>query len=460
MDNSYINRSSHSSETKPKNISGRIGFHYFPDTLHYRETDLQIWLPELLELGASWLVLHSESGRAIPESFIRGLTENGIQPVIHFTFSLAQTPGIEEVRPLLASYRRWGVKYVIFFDRPNARSSWPASGWAQQDLVERFIDRFLPFANLALESDLIPVFPALEPGGSFWDTAFLRSALQSLERRQLSDLLDKMALAVYSFSQGHSLNWGAGGPDRWVEARPYFTPPDVEDQRGFRNFEWVQTIARSVLKRPLPLILLGAGAEKDPMVSQDLQVDPNRHAGENQAIMDLLSGREALDPGNPDSSLEPIDEQVLACSFWLLASDLNSPAHSQAWFQDEHTTLPIVEKLKSQLPQAKHVHADFPPAEAKSAAHSVHAIRHYLLLPSYEWGIADWHLDVIRPFVKKYQPTIGFSLEEANMAARVTVIGNAQTFPEECLDQLRSAGCAVERISGDGTSIATQLNQR
>jgi hypothetical protein len=87
-------------------------------------------------------------------------------------------------------------------------------------------------------------------------------------------------------------------------------------------------------------------------------------------------------------------------------------------------------------------------------------LAHYLLLPTYEWGVADWHLDVIRPFVKKYQPTIGFSLKEASLAEQVTVIGNTQVFSDSDLDQLRSNGCRVERISGDGTSIATQLSER
>jgi hypothetical protein len=87
-------------------------------------------------------------------------------------------------------------------------------------------------------------------------------------------------------------------------------------------------------------------------------------------------------------------------------------------------------------------------------------IKHYLLLPTYEWGIAEWHLDAIKPFVKKYQPTIGFSLKEAVLASKVTVVGNEQSFPEEILERLRASGCEVERISGDGTSIATLLATR
>jgi hypothetical protein len=84
-------------------------------------------------------------------------------------------------------------------------------------------------------------------------------------------------------------------------------------------------------------------------------------------------------------------------------------------------------------------------------------IRHYLLLPSFEWGISDYHLDVIRPIIKKFQPTVGFSLEEAKNAKRVTVIGGEDEFSETILNQLRAAGIAVNRIDEDGTNIASVL---
>ena len=33
-----------------KASSNRIGLHYFPDTQHYREADIQFWLPRLTGL--------------------------------------------------------------------------------------------------------------------------------------------------------------------------------------------------------------------------------------------------------------------------------------------------------------------------------------------------------------------------------------------------------------------------
>ena len=71
--------------------------------------------------------------------------------------------------------------------------------------------------------------------------------------------------------------------------------------------------------------------------------------------------------------------------------------------------------------------------------------------------MVEWHLDVIRPYLLRHHPTLGFSLAEAALAKRVTILGGEQIFPEDELDKLRHAGCEVERVTGDGTSIATQM---
>jgi len=67
---------------------------------------------------------------------------------------------------------------------------------------------------------------------------------------------------------------------------------------------------------------------------------------------------------------------------------------------------------------------------------------------------------LIRPFIKKHRPTVGFSPEEAEKAARVTVVGNPQNYPDDLLNRLQKAGCLIEQIGGDGTNIATELSTR
>lgn len=437
-------------------ISQRVGFHYFPDTAHYTNKDLSTWLPVLQRLKAAWLVLISDATRAIPEQFITGLINTGITPLVHIPLPLPNSPSAVDMKAILTAYARWGVKYIILFDRPNEMSSWSAAGWVQPNLVERFVDRFLPLAAAAAQAGLTPIFPPLQPGGSYWDTTFLKQSLQSMQRRGYTSLIKQMGLASYAFTYNHDMEYGAGGPVKWPKSMPYVTDPASQDQRGFHNYEWLQSAARSVCDADLPVFMLGAGI-KEP--SQPYS--PETHAGICLTILEKLNGL---------TSERAVPEYVKGCNFYLLSAEPESTEYSCAWFKSPDDYLPVVDLLMPAHSSELYENnievseiADTSSGEkvipGKEAAQD-HPIEHYLLLPVYEWGIADFHLEVTRPFVQKYHPTIGFSIQEATLARRVTVIGGEQTFPEQSLEELRKSGSMVERVSGDGTSIATQLSER
>ena len=439
----------------------RLGVHYFPDTSHYQQSDLQNWLPELKYLGASWLTLVAPSDHAIPEQFINGLMAEGIQPILHFQLPLEHPESLETLKLLFQTYAKWGVQYIILFDRPNIRSAWASTTWAQSDLVERFLDIYLPLADIILQTGLIPVFPPLEPGGDYWDTAFLRAALQSMQRRGQTHLLETLILSANAWVDSRPLDWGAGGPERWPNARPYRTPVDHQDQRGFYIFDWYLAISQSVLGNPLPVILVGAGSR----LTLTNDAEKNQLATENHAKRNLLLVQRLYNNKEQTQvpfSLEPISPMVMACNFWLLVAEPNNQHATQAWFLSDGSTLPIVEALKDWGAQRHSQNWSRPITHPQQfdtlQPESVEpSIDHYLLLPLYEWGVAEWQLEAIRPFVTKYRPTVGFSLNEASRASRVTVIGGKQSYPEGSIDKLHEAGCAVEQITGDGTSIATQL---
>jgi len=469
----------------------RLGFHYYPDTWHYRQNDLSQWLPELKALGASWLTLMAPMDRAIPEAFLKGLVQEGIQPVLHFHLPLTHPIPPSSLDLLFHAYAEWGVRYVVLFDRPNRRTSWSASAWAQSDLVERFLDLYLPLANAALQAGLTPVFPPLEPGGDYWDTAFLRAALASMVRRRQDSLLSALHLGAYAWADEHPLNWGAGGPERWPGARPYFTPMGQEDQRGFYIFDWYLAQAQAVLGEPRPILLLGAGSRlKSQPNHPNYEVDEIAHATTNLAIARLLTQSDPL-----NKAFEPVSPYVLACHFWLLTSAPDGPYAPQAWYQPDGYVLPVVTAMKQWVekisqgtkaapvpnqplvaPQSGNIAPEIAlspemaealtqpetaPSSCSNASPpqppSPHPIAHYLLLPLHDWGAVEWHLEVARPYILRHHPTVGYSLDEARLAQRVTVIGGEQIFPEALLEDLRRHGCQVTRIAGDGTEIATQL---
>lgn len=440
--------------------NSRLGFHYYPDGQHFREDDLSKWLPVLKAMGAHWLVLNAPINVAIPEGFLRRLLGAGIQPILHFKAPIEKDEFTENRDLLFSSYAKWGAQYVVLFDRPNCRSAWPGSSWVQSDLVERFLDIFIPSALQAIKHHLKPIFPPLEPGEDYWDTAFLRDSLNGIRRRGHQKLTEALILSAYAYTtdEDRTLNWGEGGPERWPGARPYYTPTNQQDQRGFHIYEWYMATAQAVLGTPLPIILLGIGNRTTNTGKTGLQcIGDSEYTKRMLTIAQLcVQNDNQCDKAEiiTDGGIEPLPTTVIACNFSFLTSALDRSDVSNIGCHSDHPGQQFFETLRSwnQETQAKMVKSEPPPLESDSRV-----IKHYLLLPLYEWGVSDWHLDVIRPYVSKYHPTVGFSIDEASQAAKVTIIGGSRTFPDAEIEQLRMSGCSIERISGDGTSIATQL---
>jgi hypothetical protein len=545
--------------------SHRIGFHYFPDTWHFRQSDLETWLPRLVELGAAWLTVLAPAERAIPEGFIRGLLSAGVQPLLHFCLPVGQPAPTETLRLLLGSYARWGVRQVAFYQRPNARSSWPAAAWARNDLVERFLDDFTPLALAAQAQGLTVITPPLEPGGDYWDLSFLRTALRSLQRRNGGKILESLALGAYAWINERPLAWGAGGPERWPGARPYNTPAGQQDQLGFRIFDWYLSICQQELGYRLPVYLLRAGGRlPSGLTPEQLQAARLSHARQNLSAARWLAG----DPGSAQAA-DAVSDEVKACNFWLLAAEQGDLDSGQSWFGPSGERLPVVDAFRTwvayqrksregapplapaevgqgtpndagngatgaNLAFAKVAHAknstenisfeNIPPDQAafvmaalskaagdqaseapvgavqsppigvaqegepstgpqalagdparsgsapaseatlltgksngngQPAAKAAHPIGHYVLLPLYAWGAANWDLALVEPVLQESHPAIGFSLAEARLARRVTVVGAEGAVSEEALGMLRNSGCQVERLLEDGTLVAT-----
>ena len=441
--------------------NNRLGFHYFQDTYHYRESDLIAWLPELVALGAKWLVLDTPADRAIPEDFIRPLISAGIEPILNMHLPLSDPTAAEDLSILFNVYADWGIHYISLFDRPNTLQAWTEETWVQQQLVDRFLDNFIPLAETVCAAGMFPIFPALEPGGNFWDTAFLRSALQGIQARKHTRLLSHLVLGAYAWPRNLNLNWGAGGPEQWPGARPYDTPKDQEDQRGFRIFDWYTSITESILGNELPIILLGTGANPENLrdsISQE--TDLMTHTEINFKIAKLLAGENTAFR-TPETPL-PLPEHILAGCFTNLIC-LPSTNHGYpSWYSPDGGVLPIVQKMKDWHNNRKLKMADTTKLEAIITTKIVEPqiekpIKHYLLLPRYEWGVASWYLEVSQPYIQKYSPTIGFSMKEAFLAEKVTVVGGIHAYPDQLIPELEKNGSTVVQISGNGTDIATQL---
>lgn len=438
-------------QSKPMQDS-RLGFHYFPDEDHFGQRDLNLWLPELKTLGAGWLTLRASLPKAIPETFLRALIDSDIQPILHLTAGPIRRLETAPLQSIFQAYARWGVQYVAVFSPANVRESWAPSDWPKPSLVERYLDAIHPILQLQFDTGLAPVLPPLVPGGDYWDTAFLDVALEGLARRCTPSMLGALVVGLHAYAYNRPTDWGAGGPSRWPNARPYATPEGSQDHIGFRIAEWYDARLRARLGAPRPLLCFRGGAIVGDATDRNFPaVNESIHADRALEIAELLAS-------------DALPASVLNINFWLLAAAADSPLVSQAWYRADGTpALPAVAALKQFRPAtAAHSSTASRPAAArqpKTISKSAKPLSHYVLLPVYEWGISEWHWNAVRGYVKAFQPTCGFSADEASQAEYVTIVGNEQGVPADIEQRLIRAGCNVERISGpDGGAIESRLN--
>ncbi|HJO33534.1 MAG: hypothetical protein QF376_00350 [Anaerolineales bacterium] len=416
--------------------SGGVGFHYYPDSEHYRSQDLDAWLPEMQSLGVSWLTVRGDLERAIPEVFLAPLLRAGITPIVHIPVNPIQTLDPDDLRGLMRAYANWGVQYVVVFDRANMRESWQFGAFEQRQLPERFVSCWLPIALAQMDCGLRPVLPPLQQGGTYWDTSFYSAVLQSLADNGAQAVIDRLVLGVYSFAGPRPPEWGRGGNAAWRASQPYLTPPGSQDQRGFWSFEWYAEVFDEVLGEVPPMIMLAGGArrnETDP--SSALPKDLAWHTTCNASIARAMVARH-------------LPDYMLNVNFWLLCAAPESQYAGDAWFSAGAEPLPAASELKrlgfNSTRLGRNTGRDY-----VDSLGSQKPLRHYVLLPSFDWGPSEWHWQLARPLMIDDETSCGYSLEAATNAEKVTIVGDENEIGVDLVRQLHQAGCQVSRVSSD-----------
>lgn len=389
------------------------GFTYFSADDYYRPAVAHTWLTELQALGARWLVVRASPARAVPEAFIHAAHTAGLQVVVDMPLPTIQPADPATLEPLLRAYARWGVRHVNVWPAPNCRTAWPAPLWERAEVATQFVHLAVPLWQAQAEAGLNPVFPALHPGGDYWDTVFLESALAVLHAGPHRHLLADMVFGMVTAPGNRPLTWGQGGPARWPYAQPYLTPPGTQDQRGFRAFEWYQASLTARLGQPRPLLSLGGGLRRHDHSDPNFPpLDETRHAA---CTLDLVN------------ALADLPDTVLNVTLGALDD----------WFPNGQPA-PAVAALKRRASQ--------PPAP-KSRPDK--PLRHYVLVPQFAWGVSEWHWKTAYALVRAGGAVCGSSPAEAALAEQVTVLGNEHGLSEAVLDELRARGCQVRRAHVD-----------
>ncbi|MCS6908933.1 MAG: hypothetical protein RML93_13790 [Anaerolineales bacterium] len=416
-----------------------LGVYYFSDTQHYHTQARERWLREVSSLGVAWLILDNPGLIAIPEPFLQAALESGLTPIVRIVGIPAEPRLIAELEPVIRSYALWGVQYIQLFDRPNTQTFWGKVSWTSGNPVERFIDLFLPYAEILVKYNIYPIFPTPEVARGFWDTSFLRLALESLVRRGHQWLIETLILSAYLaiYDPSRPLNWGAGGPERWPNTQPYQESSHSQDQRGLYIADWYEALAQATLGRALPIVLLD-----DPCTPPRYLSQSEVHQRMLCAIRRLFDERSGEDIEIEGHIYEPFHPSVLCLGFYGLPCQPNR-GDPRAWFLPNGQPLPIVEAIRRL--QKK-------PEEPKSARK--HTLPHALLLP--RMAVSQLHqvLEKLKPFLLRYQPLIVFSLEEAAQAEHVWYVEGLSWPTSAEVEELEGCSCLLHPLRLDGTELA------
>lgn len=429
---------------RPRDDTG-LGFRYIDDGAHYDQQSLSFWLAELKDLGASWLVLPSRVDQPIPEFFVRELIAADIEPVIHLDVRPIQPIDRLDLLTLCRTYAEWGVYYAYVYAEPNLATGWRFEDWSTPGLVERFAGLLFPAIETIHLAGLFPLLSPLAPGGHYWDLTFLGELLRLLARDGRQHVLEHLGLCIHHDLGNRPLAWGKGGPERWPNGRPYETPRGTQDHRGWHLYEWYDALLRDRLGQSLPLIcgktILIPGTQADPAFPP---LDDATHS-----VRTVEAARLMLDGELP--------AHVFNLAFWTLAAAEHEPTDQHAWYRRDTSTLPAVQALKQlKKHRRRSTHENATPSQQSGSPAG--AIYHYLLIQAGDGSVGAhgragrWVLPATLDYVERFRPTVGFNVDEACQASRVTIVGSDAVAMASTAESLRTRGCLVEQISAPSES--------
>ena len=415
-------------------ITNRIGFHYFLDVEQFKKSDSNLWLPKLAKINAKWLVIQNPEDRAIPEEFIRSFSDAGINLIINFNKDIKSDANLSELSILLNVYGKWGVRYAYLFEKPNLLSQWGEFKWINHNVVETYLKKFIPFAELCLENQIKPIFSPLYPGGDYWDLAFLEESLERLSNLASPRIIENLILSAFGWDWGHSIEWGSGGKKKWPDTKPFYQKQNSQNQQGFRTHEWYLEIAEKVLGKKLPVIILEAGIPHDHTIGNSAGFGALDNLS---AITHLLTGKNVYDPKNPELLLSPIPSEVIGCNFFILSAKLKNDLFPYMWFSPRGIPLGPARALGS-TEDAPNIQHKVQPVLTKNSTDEIQfKYRRYVLFTDALKQEISHLLERLDHYIRIHKPHIGFSrIEAANAAYILVITKNKEEFISEDKESL------------------------
>ncbi len=240
---------------RPEEDNGR-GMHWVP-TMSSSDAVVDRFVKEAKNMKVKWMVFLNDGTKTGQNDYlVKQLVANGIMPVMR-VYTPNGNPIEGDLGAMVRHYRQLGVQYFQLYNEPNLNCENPNG----KPDVDRYLDRWIPAAQVVAQNGGYPGFGALAPGGNFDDVEFLKQALDKIKQRGEMKTLDKAWLSMHNYTFNHPLDY-------------------IRDSNGFAKFKWYDAIIREKLGRHMPIIgteggtFVGSAEDKlFPQVDEGKQVE-------------------------------------------------------------------------------------------------------------------------------------------------------------------------------------------
>ncbi len=145
----------------------------------------------------------------------------------------------------------------------------------------------------------------------------------------------------------------------------------------------------------------------------------------------------------------------------MLAKQAQVPSDPPASTPDPEPAPQPIQRPPAPRPLPEVVPAARQPQETSSLpASSNGSIQHYVLFPTWDFGVSDWYWRMATEYIRTFQPACGFRPDEAGLARHVTIIGDERGVSADTEEELVARGCRVERIAGDDAESTRRILDR
>ena len=436
--------------------TNRVGFHYFDDTLHFGESDAQCWLPVIKKLNVNWLVLQSSIFRAIPESFIQVFRSEGINLIADFNLRAGDPFSWSDIEPLINAYGKWGIKYVLLNKQPNIKESWTPDGWADPQIVSKYSQQFLEFAQISLENGIRPIYSPLFPGGKYLDLAFVEDSVNWLIDHANLSVINNLTFSAYAWDHGHALDWGIGGRAAQPKNNFFQVSKNQQSQKGFRTYEWYSEIIETKFSKKMPFILFQIGF---PGLSDQFSIHHDfADINKLMAVHKLLNRENVYDPEEPQKILNHIPEYVISGNFFILSSNIQQHVPYQ-WFSNNSEALPPAQAFFIRNTSSDNSSVENNLSEKSfDEKEKLFEFNRYILISETLQPQTDNLIEALQPYIVEHKPVIGYSVADAARSAVILIIGSHDENMDSHINHLRLNGSLVKHIHPD--EISTMKNEK